>query len=198
MVEILDTMRRTCADIFDLAAPYLNTRSNDIHTSISFQLALRLLGDYPEADKAVVLPAIILHDVGWKMIPEDEQLSAFGPNMTNVDLRRQHEQEGARIARGILTELNYDSKMVEEIIAIIDGHDSRDAPLSLNDKLVKDADKLWRFTPEGVAIDHRRFCFERKDYLVWLEKQIDGWMNTPEARQIARQKLASAELVVGQ
>jgi HD superfamily phosphodiesterase len=194
MVEGLDAMRGSYADIFDLAMPYLDTRSNDVHTSISFQLALQLVSYYPEADKSVVLPAVILHDVGWKIIPEAEQLTAFGPNMSNPALRRCHEQEGARIAGNILKKLNYDPKKSEEIIAIIDGHDSRVAPLSLNDKLVKDADKLWRFTPKGVEIDHLRFGIERKVYLVWLEEQIDEWMTTPEAKQIARQKLDSADL----
>ena len=183
-------MHGSYGNIFELAAPYLDTRSNDVHTSISFQMALRLLDYYPVADESVVLPAVILHDVGWKMIPEQEQLFAFGPHMSKPDLRRQHEQEGARIAEDILKKLAYDPKKAEEIIAIINGHDSRDAPLSLNDKLVKDADKLWRFTPEGVEIDHRRFGFVREDYLAWLDKQIDGWMNTPQAKQIARQQLA--------
>ena len=191
MAEALDPMRSRYADIFDLAAPYLDTRSNDVHTSISFDLALQLLAHYPEADKAVVLPAVILHDVGWKMIREEDQLSAFGPNMSNPDLRRQHEKEGARIAEGILKLLTYDPGKTEEIMAIIDGHDSRETTLSLNDKLVKDADKLWRFTPEGVEIDHRRFGFARGAYLKWLEQQIDGWMNTPEAKRIAREQLAN-------
>jgi hypothetical protein len=42
-------------------------------------MALQLLDHYPAADESVVLPAVILHDVGWKMIPAQEQLTAFGP-----------------------------------------------------------------------------------------------------------------------
>lgn len=190
----LETTLSSYAAFFDRARPYLDTRSNEVHTSIAFRLALQLLAYYPEADASVVLPAVILHDVGWKMIPEEEQLTAFGPNMSNADLRRRHEKEGARIAGDILNQLEYDPMKSGEIIAIIDGHDSRETPLSLNDRLVKDADKLWRFTPEGVEIDHRRFGFAREVYFVWLAKQIDGWMNTPEAKQIARQQLACAEV----
>jgi HD domain len=190
MAEGSDKTHSSYGNIFELAAPYLDTRSNDVHTSISFRMALRLLDYYPAADGSVVLPAVILHDVGWKMIPEQEQLTAFGPKMSNPDLRCRHEREGARIAGDILRRLGYDPRKIEEIVAIIDGHDSRDAPLSLNDKLVKDADKLWRFTPEGVEIDHRRFGFAREDYLAWLDKQIGAWMHTPEAKQIARQQLA--------
>lgn len=194
MEEEMDAMRSKYAVIFDLAAPYLGTRNNDVHTSISFGLALQLLVYYPEADESVVMPAVILHDVGWKMIPEEQQLTAFGPNMSNPDLRRLHEQEGARIALEILNRINYDPKKTDEIISIIDGHDSREVPLSLNDQLVKDADKLWRFTPTGVEIDHRRFDFVREVYLGWLKKRIGEWFYTPEARQIALQQLVSAEV----
>jgi len=38
-----------------------------------------LLAHYPEADEEIVLPAILLHDVGWKMVPEEKELNAFGP-----------------------------------------------------------------------------------------------------------------------
>ncbi len=72
-------MHTSYGNIFELAAPYLDTRSNDVHTSISFRMALQLLDHYPAADESVVLPAVILHDVGWKMIPAQEQLTAFGP-----------------------------------------------------------------------------------------------------------------------
>ena len=177
--------------ILDLARPYLDTRCNDIHTAIAFQLARQLLECYPDADESVVLPAVILHDVGWKMIPEDKQLTAFGPNMADPELRRRHEQEGARIARGILDIVEYDPAKSAEVVAIIDGHDSRETALSLNDQLVKDADKLWRFTADGIEIDHLRFGFTMEDYCVWLGDQIDRWMFTAEAKLIARQYLTA-------
>lgn len=179
-------------EILSLAAPYLDTRANDVHTAVVRELALHLLEHYPAADADVVLPAVILHDVGWKLVPEDQQLSAFGPKMTNPDLRRVHEIEGARIAGEILARVDYDPGKAAEVVAIIDGHDSRDAALSLNDRLVKDADKLWRFTAGAVAIDHLRFGFGRADYLGWLAGQIDAWLSTPEARAMARRCLAEA------
>ena len=37
------------------------------------------------------------------------------------------------------------------MIEIIDGHDTRKHALSLEDALMKDADKLWRFSRHGVA-----------------------------------------------
>lgn len=178
--------------LFERAQPYLDTRCNDVHTAIAYEFAKRLLAFYPDADESVVLPAIILHDIGWKMVAETEQLTAFGPNMSNPGLRRLHETEGARLAGDILAGLGYERAIIDAVSAIIDGHDSREHALCLNDKLVKDADKLWRFTPAGLKIDIERFGARAEDYALWLATQIDSWLFTPEAREMARQCLAEA------
>ena len=180
-------------EIYKMAAPYLDTRRNDIHVSLSYEFARRLLAHYPAADEEVVLPAIVLHDVGWKMVPEDKQLNAFGPNARDKKTQRIHETEGVTIAGRILSDLNYDRDKIPEILSIIDGHDTRKQALSLNDQLVKDADKLWRFTPAGVDIDHDRFGIPRHRYMEWLVTMIDDWFFTPEARKMAHEALAEAK-----
>lgn len=179
--------------IYQKAKPYLDTRQNDIHIQIAYDFAKRLLTYYPEADEEIVLPAILLHDVGWKMVPEEKQLNAFGPNIKDKKTRRFHEVEGARIAGEILESLHYDKKMIEEILTIIDGHDTRLKGLSFNDKLVKDADKLCRFTPVGVNIDHTRFKLPRNFYLDWITPMIDNWFFTPEAKDMAHSALLEAK-----
>jgi HD superfamily phosphodiesterase len=181
------------ADLWERAKPYLDTRQNDVHTHIVYGLAERLLVLYPEAEAAVVLPAAILHDVGWKMIPEDQQVKAFGPKMTDTALRRVHEVEGVRIAREILTAVGYDPPRRDEILTIIDGHDSRETALSLNDQVLKDADKLWRFTQTGIDIDRRRFDVELREYIPWLRLQIERWLFTPEAVRMASETIAESQ-----
>lgn len=176
-------------EIHDKAKPYLDTRQNEIHVSISCVFARRLLKHYPEADEAVVLPAVLLHDVGWKMVPEETQLDGFGPKMKDKEIKRLHEVEGIRIARAILFSLNYSKEKTGQILAIIDGHDTRQEALSLNDKLVKDADKLWRYTPEGSTINCIRFGMDRDSYLALLSAEIDRRLFTPEARNLAREAL---------
>ena len=98
-----------------------------------------------------------------------------------------------KIAKEILTDLSYDPEKILEILSIIDGHDTRQEALSLNDQLVKDADKLWRFTPDGVDIDHSRFNIPRDRYMAWLATVIEDWFFTPEARKMARAALAEAK-----
>jgi hypothetical protein len=178
--------------IYKRAKPYLKTRENEVHVAIAYAFACKLLGSYPDADEDVVVPDILLHDVGWKAIPEKKQLAAFGPGMKDEKTRRLHEIQGVRIAKKILNSVNYSEEKTKEILSIIDGHDSRLEALSLNDSLVKDADKLWRYSPMGVSIDHVRFGIDREGYLDWLGATIDKWLFTHSARAMAHEALNDA------
>lgn len=171
------------------AQPYWQTRKNELHVPLVYAYSQRLLAHYPQADAAVVLPAALLHDNGWFMVPESRQQQAFGPNASDKEANRLHELEGVRIAGEILGELAYDAARSEQILAIIEGHDSRLTALSLDDSLVKDADKLWRFDPIGFAVDQERFGMDFAPYYGFLDERLDSWLFTPAAKEIARHHL---------
>ena len=175
--------------IFREAKPFLNTRENLIHTRIVLRYALKLL-EKEEGDERIVIPAVLLHDVGWKMVPENLQLTAFGPKISNPALARIHEVEGARIAKGILETLQYPSPRVKEICQIIRGHDTRKRSHSQSDRIVKDADKLFRYSRKGVAIDSARFGVSRISRLLYLDEQIPKWLFLPTSRHLAREELS--------
>jgi len=175
--------------IFENAKPFLRTRKNLIHTQIALRYALKLLKS-EKGNEGVVIPAIILHDVGWSVVPEHLHLTAFGPNPTNPKLGKVHEVEGAKIAKAILEKFNYPLEKTKEICRIIQGHDSRKRPLSWNDRIVKDSDKLWRYSRKGMEIDLGRFRIPRQEYLVFLEAVIDDWFLTPMATRIARREIS--------
>jgi len=174
--------------IFQNAKPFLRTRKNVIHTQIALRYALQLLKS-EKGDERIVIPAIILHDVGWSAVPEHLHLTAFGPKVTNPKLTRVHEIEGAKIAQRVLERFKYPPGKIKEICQIIRGHDSRKRPLSWNDRMVKDSDKLWRYSRRGMTIDLSRFHIPRKKYLVFLETIIDDWFHTPMAAKIAREEI---------
>jgi len=174
--------------IWELAKPLLNTRHNQQHTEISYRAALRLL-ESEEGDEAIVIPAIILHDVGWIKVPEELQLTAFGPKAKNKELNRVHEVEGVKLAREILEKVNYDPQKMEEILPIIDGHDSRREAISPSDKIVKDADKLCRFTHRGTSLDCERYETSFDEWYEFLKARIDRWFFTQTAKEIARKEL---------
>ncbi len=182
-------MKAIYQKIFDRAKPLLRTRKNLIHTQIALRYAQKLLRTV-EADDEIVVPAILLHDVGWKAVPEPLQLTAFGPSRSNPQAARLHEVEGEKMARKILEGLHYPSEKVEEICQIIGGHDSRKTSISRSDRIVKDADKLFRYSRKGMAIDVNRFRTRRQNYLGYLERHIEKWFFLPASRQLAREELA--------
>jgi hypothetical protein len=140
-----------------------------------------------------VLPGIILHDVGWAAIDERTILEqGFGPNMMASDVRRLHELEGARIAREVLGTLEYPADLIDQIAAIIDGHDTRRAARSLDDELLKDADKLWRFTTTGIAIACDWFKLTPGQYAARLEREIAAQLFRPWSRLAAAASLTSS------
>lgn len=178
--------------IYQLAQPYLSTRHNDVHTEMSMQFAYQLMSA-EGGQESIVIPAIILHDVGWKKVPEELHLKAFGPKATMPELNRVHEVEGVKIAKDILEKVNYDVEEMTQILEIIDGHDSRKQPISLNDRIVKDADKLWRYSREGFHIDNERFGESYAAGLNRIRKYLPVWFFTSTARKLAGEELQKHE-----
>ena len=185
-------MKSIFKEILHLAEPYLNTRRNDVHVEISTRFAYRLMA-IEGGNENIVIPAVILHDVGWKKVPPELHLKAFGPKATMPELNRVHELEGVKIAREILEKVNYAIEEITQILEIIDGHDSRKTAISLEDSIVKDADKLWRFTKEGFAIDNERFEEPYDEGLKRLSKYLPVWFFTGTARKLAEEELQKRE-----
>ncbi len=185
--------------VFGCARPFLQTRHNEIHTRVSWGFALQLL-ECEGGRAEVVIPAVVLHDVGWSRVPEDRQLTAFGPVVKDPELTKVHEREGAAIAEGILRALGYPEEHVRVIGEIIAGHDTRLECRGLEDALVKDADKLFRFSREGFPIDCDRFGLRPAAHLSWLDAQIDRWFFTATGKSLARAEVAARrrELALGE
>jgi HD superfamily phosphodiesterase len=185
-------MKPIFKEIWRLAKPYLDTRKNDVHTQISIRFAYQLMQS-EGGDENIVVPAVILHDVGWKIVPQELHLKAFGPKATSPEINRVHEVEGVKIAGDILANVKYDTENIAQIAKIIDGHDSRKKSISLEDSIVKDADKLWRYSKEGFEIDIERFEESYDEGLKRLRKNLPGWFFTNIATQLAMDELQKRE-----
>jgi hypothetical protein len=181
-------MKRIYQKIFERAKPFLRTRKNLIHTKIALRYALKLL-NHEKGEEEIAIPAIILHDVGWKTVPENLHLTAFGPNPSNPKLARVHEVEGAKIAKAILEKLHYPPANVKEICQIIQGHDSRKRPISWNDRIVKDADKLTRYSRKGMTIDSDRFQVPTGIHINFLEGKVEEWFLLLTSQKLAREEI---------
>jgi hypothetical protein len=184
------------AAIWELAAPHLHVRNNDTHTLYAYGLARALLARLPETREDVVLPAILLHDTGWSTVPDDQILEAIAPGGGRPDLVRQHEQEGARIARDVLSTIGHDTEATEQIVAIIDRHDSRRHAISPEDAIVKDADKLWRVSPHGIRTVCGWFDLVPEEALRLCASRVEPALFTEPGRAMARALVAIASIDV--
>lgn len=180
------------------AKPYLDVRNNDEHTLVAYGVAKALLAALPDANPDIVLPAILLHDVGWKRIPPDLLLLAIGKNPTRRDLVFEHEKQGVEIARPILD--RHGVAHIDEILAIIDGHDTTHEARSLNDAVVKDADKGWRTTPHGMRIIRGWYSWSLDEYIDMVTELSNPRLLTAPGKAMAEGFTASlkAEQELGQ
>ncbi|MEY3889559.1 MAG: hypothetical protein RLZZ90_216 [Actinomycetota bacterium] len=180
--------------IWSLAKEYLKTRDNDAHTLYAYGIAQALLSQIPEADENIVLPAIMLHDVGWSTVNERENLEAIAPDRdgSRNHLVFQHEKEGARIAREILQQVGVPEQDIVQITDIIDGHDTRLTAINLNDSLVKDADKIWRVTPHGRRVVNDWFGLNDQESLLLCAYRAYNELFTDAGKAMSRALVAVA------
>lgn len=173
------------------------TRANDIHLPISVAYAERLCDAYPEADALLVRVTTLLHDTGWARVDETKIISeGFAGDWRKADIRFEHERHGCDIAREVLPGLGYDDAFIARVTAIIDGHDTRQVSHSLEDSLVRDADRLWRFTATGIALASGWFGLSPAEYARRLRSEIIPELLTDAAVQMAETELARAEALL--
>jgi HD domain len=175
--------------IWRAARPWLDVRSNDEHTLISWNLGRALLSVIPEGEEEVVLPAILLHDTGWKKMPQEKLARAVGPKPEFPELQRDHEIASVEIGREILSGLGLALRDAE-ILALVDGHDTTKQARSVNDAIMKDSDKLWRFTAHGVRTIAGWFGSKTGETLAMLKDFVTPSLLTPQARAMAAALLA--------
>jgi|TARA_R110002153_G_scaffold134290_1_gene283557 HD superfamily phosphodiesterase len=182
-------------NVFQAAEKYMRVRKNDVHIPISFYYAMRLADAYPDADRELVGVAIILHDIGWYSIDEDDifKKGFQSENFMQSDVRYLHESEGVRLAKPLLKDLGYDDEFIEKICTIIDGHDTRAFAKSLEDEIVRDADKLWRFTQTGVSVACDWFKQTPGQYCARLHTDIIPVLHLKESKEMAKIELTETE-----
>ena len=178
-------------ELFRLAEPYLKIRGDLPHAQVSHRYALRLLEE-EGGESRIVEPAVILHDVGWSRLEPEQIKVAFGVRAGGQEaerLNRIHEREGAAIAGHILESLKYDPAWVDRITFLVGRHDSGDRADSLEEKLLKDADKLWRFSPFGFWNEIERQGLDQLELYQYLSDRYRSWFFTSTALKLAKEEL---------
>lgn len=128
-------------NIWKLATKYLEKGLNKnfiIHTK-GVVKATKLILQKENENPDILIPAAILHDVGWANVPSKYQ------NTTNkadkLKGMKLHIKFAPEIIKNILQSLNYKNSQINEIIKIIQAHKFV-KPRKLSKKILIDADQL--------------------------------------------------------
>jgi len=160
-------MKKIFQNIWDLALPYQDQRDDPGHAEVALHYA-QLLVRYEKGDRDIILPAIILHDVGYSQIPKERRMKIFDRKAKRVErlgVQYEHQIEGVLLARKILEKVGYPSEKIGEILQIISQHDTRKGFVSKNEGLTRDADKLWRYSKRCLEAGDNRAKAKRQEKL---------------------------------
>jgi hypothetical protein len=134
-------MKEIYERIWELAVPYLKqgkVKDFVIHTEGAVK-AMKYLLEKEGGDESVLMPAVILHDVGWSKVPVDLQKSENDSD--RKEALKQHLKYAPLIIDEILTKLGYNKERVHKIIEIVIAHKFQD-PEDFNKRMLIDADTL--------------------------------------------------------
>ena len=188
-----NTLWQTCK-------PYLeNGRAIDlIHTRISTDLAWRLLREGAKGDEDIVIPAVMLHDIGYSQIDDkDVYKKTTFPDKANsqydVHVKELHLTEGAKLAEKILKELNYPGYLIPLIAEIVRTHEdlqgNKPDQGDINRVIVSDADKLHRYTSYNITSAMALHGKGKKDAFEFMYNNIDNWLCLDISKRIAIEEL---------
>lgn len=162
-------MKEIYKKIWNLAKPYYKRgRPMDIdHVEWMMQDAL-LVCEKEKIDDEILLPLVILHDVGYAEAPKD--------NPFKLNARKAHMAEGEKIARQILESINYPKNKIKKIAYYVSIHDNwalGDDEVYKNDKALgvfNDLDFIWMATQKGFPALMKILKLDKKEMIEYLEK----------------------------
>jgi len=187
--NIIKMMNSNERQIWRKSFPYQDKRNDTGHAEIVTYFAFKFL-DIISADRKIVIPAAIFHDAGYN-INGDEFRKLCGTERER-EIRLEHQVRGVLIANEILNQVKYPVKSALEIMRIISNHDTKISDhkglifnLTKEERIIRDADILWRFT-KPCMISYN-FGKPKEEIRTIMEKEFskDNIYNK-EAKKIAK------------
>ncbi|MFH1137827.1 MAG: HD domain-containing protein [Pseudomonadota bacterium] len=181
--------------ILEQATPLLkNGRPGDLeHTLRVVDLGLRLAAG-EKADRGMIAPALLLHDIGWSQVDCARFLDA---PMAKAPFSREallHQEIGAEMAGLILEGLKVPPALVARITRYIAVHDQPDlvrAGPDFDARICFEADYLDRFGADGRGRWNAMMGARlREDHLrELLDQGREKWFGSPSALLVLKNKL---------
>jgi hypothetical protein len=112
-------MKEIYKKIFDLAMPYyLEGRPYDVSQVEWMMTQVEELVKREHLNEDLLMPLCILHDIGYSKVTETN------PSPKSKEAKIVHMAEGAKLAREILDEVEYDKTLADQIVRYVSVHDN--------------------------------------------------------------------------
>lgn len=158
--------------ILELATPYYERgRIYDLDQINWMVGQAEILADKLGLDKTILMPLIILHDVGYAFV------NNRNPNIKSQEIKKIHLIEGAKVAQEILNKVDYPEDLSEQIIYFVSVHDNwvfgDDEPYKKSRLLAFFNDLDFLFAQSSLE----QFKNDGESMSVPIERMYDFWMN---------------------
>lgn len=184
-------MNKKYQKIWELTKPYLKKGSIKdfvLHTE-GVVKATEMILKKEKGKSDILIPAAILHDVGWAKVPLELQKAEDRKKKNKKVIRKAlelHIEYAPAIAKGILAELGYEKKMMRKIISVIEDHKFKN-PRDLNKRILIDADAVGCVFKEQFYSDAKNYGNSSKESYEYRRK--DDKFYTKTARQIFEKEM---------
>lgn len=152
--------------LLDKALPYYEKgRPGDVeHVKWLYKVVPKFAKDL---DLDILMAVVILHDVGYSKVPKNS-------NPYNLDIRKLHCDEGAKIANKILKELKYEENKINEITRLILKHDNWAFGDNFSDepylRFFNNFDFMWMASEKGFDIVRKFKNMNKKEFYEQIKK----------------------------
>ncbi len=158
----LGNMKKIYVEIFQKAIPFLKKGKNKDfvkHTKWVIK-SMEMLLKKEKGDEDILMPAAILHDIGWAKVPLDlQRVKNKSKAKKALEL---HLKYCSPIAKSILDGFNYDQLKTRKIIDIMVAHKFKN-PRDLSKRLLIDADSLSDVFKEAFYEDVKQYKVTSKE-----------------------------------
>ncbi len=179
-------MKEIFEKIWKLALPYLKKGKRKdfvVHTKGVIK-AMELLLKQEKGDENILIPAAILHDVGWSKVPLNLQMS--NDKAGKIKALELHLKYAPLIIKEVLIKCEYNENQIKKIIDIVLAHKFKN-PRRLDKRLLIDADtlsdafrkqffsdiKAYKTTPEELYNFRKNNQFYTKTAKIIFNKELN-------------------------
>lgn len=179
-------MRKTYQRIWKLAKPYYQKgRPMDIDHIEWMVSKAELVCEKEKLDHSLLIPLVILHDVGYALIPKG--------NPYDLRSRKAHMKAGAVITKKILERVDYPKDKINKIVRYVSIHDNwalGNNQIYKEDKILgvfSDLDYTWMATSKGFLALMKILKFNSQqmfDFLISNKKLVNLPFCTKTTKQL--------------